>query len=99
MFLQKLVFTFYSELLIQRLHEVSHGCMLSAPPNQTLIKWRGGFIGAYFSVLTFSLSPSGKFSADALVCTKAYKGMEHTNAYNFHGVEITRRIVLYSWKT
>jgi len=56
-----------SELLIQRLLEVSPGYMPFAPSNQTLIKWREAY-WCYFSVLDFSLPPlPGKFSADALV--------------------------------
>jgi len=41
------------------------GCMLSALPNQPLIKEREAY-WCYFSVLVFPLALSGNFSADAL---------------------------------
>jgi len=57
----KKIFTFHSALLIQRLLEVSSGCMPSAPPNSILIKWRVAY-WCCFSVLTFPLpSPLENF--------------------------------------
>jgi len=64
MLLQKKLYTFYSGLLIQRIFEVSPGCIPCAPP-----KMEGGllvqFLGLCFSV---TLPTLGIFS-DALACS------------------------------
>jgi len=80
MVFQNMIFTFYSEFLIQRLFELSPRCMPCAPPNPTLIKMREAY-WCYFSVLAFSLPPPGNFSADAL----DYKyNVWEKNAHSFY---------------